>query len=90
MPTPDPAGAAPAAPAGPDFRLSPATEAVRVRVRAFVDAHLIPLESDRSSFDAHENIAPAPLAPRARGARADGLWAPQMPVGRGGMGLSTV
>ena len=73
-----------------DFRLAPETEALGRRVRRFVDERLIPLESDRASFDAHENIAPGPLARAREAARAEGLWAPQMPTARGGMGLSTV
>ena len=76
--------------AGPDFRLSPETEAVRARVHDFVDEHLLPLESDRDNFDAHENIAREPLARVRAAAKSAGLWAPQMPPARGGMGLSTV
>src|SRR5690606_2291648 len=50
----------------------------------------IPLESDPASFDEHENISkPLPEALRAR-ARAEGLWALQMPESRGGQGCSTV
>lgn len=75
---------------GPDFRLAPATEALRRRVRAFVDERLIPLEADRTNFDAHENIAHGPLARVREAAKDAGLWAPQMPVARGGLGLSTV
>ena len=92
MDTPAPpfpaAGSDPAA--GPDFRLDAATEAVRARVRDFVDERLIPLESDPDNFDAHENIAAGPLARVRDAARAEGLWAPQMPPSRGGMGLPTV
>jgi acyl-CoA dehydrogenase len=73
-----------------DFSLPPEIESVRLRVRAFVDERLIPLEADRASYDEHENIAPALLA-RLRGeAKAAGLWALQMPKARGGGGLPVV
>ncbi len=73
-----------------DFTLSPEIEDYRVQVRAFVDEHVIPLEADRSNYDAHGNIA-EPVLERVRGeARAAGLWAPQMPADRGGLGLDVV
>jgi acyl-CoA dehydrogenase len=71
-----------------DFSLSPEVDAIRRRIRAFVDDRLIPLEADPASYDEHENIA-RPLLERMRGqARAEGLWALQMPKERGGGGLS--
>ena len=73
-----------------DFSLSPEVEALRARIRRFVDERLIPLEADRANFDEHENIAPAVLA-RLRGeAKAEGIWALQMPVSLGGGGLTRV
>ena len=73
-----------------DFSLSPEMEALRGRIRTFVDTQIIPLEAKAESYDAHENIAETPLeALRAR-VKASGLWAPQMPVERGGLGLTTV
>ena len=73
-----------------DFSLAPEIEALRRKVRAFVDGEAIPLEADRANFDAHENIAAAPLERLRARAKAQGLWAPQMPVARGGLGLSMV
>jgi acyl-CoA dehydrogenase len=71
-----------------DFSLSPEVDAIHRRIRAFVDDRLIPLEADPASYDEHENIA-RPLLERMRGqARAEGLWALQMPKERGGGGLS--
>ena len=70
-----------------DFTLAPEVEAIRAAIRRFVDARLIPLEADRANYDAHENIAPAVLARLRAEARAEGLWALQMPVARGGRGL---
>ncbi|WP_135466925.1 acyl-CoA dehydrogenase family protein [Crenalkalicoccus roseus] len=71
-----------------DFSLTPEVDAVRRRIRAFVEERLIPLEADPASYDEHENIA-RPLLERMRAeARAEGLWALQMPKERGGGGLS--
>ncbi|RJF88977.1 acyl-CoA dehydrogenase [Oleomonas cavernae] len=73
-----------------DFTLSPEIDDYRRRIRAFVDANIIPLEADRANYDAHENIAHAPLQAMRAKAKAAGLWALQMPKARGGQGLSTV
>ncbi|MEX0696412.1 MAG: acyl-CoA dehydrogenase family protein [Dongiaceae bacterium] len=73
-----------------DFSLSPEIEGFRRRVRDFVAAEILPLETDPASYDAHENIAPAALAPLRAKAKAAGLWAPQMPKARGGQGLPMV
>jgi acyl-CoA dehydrogenase len=70
-----------------DFTLSPEVEDYRLRVRAFIDAEIIPLEADKASYDQHGNIAEAVLEAVRGKARAAGLWAPQMPVERGGLGL---
>jgi acyl-CoA dehydrogenase len=73
-----------------DFTLAPEIDEVRQRVRAFVEAHILPLEADPASFDAHENIAEPVLERVRERARAEGLWSLQMPKERGGGGLSTV
>ena len=39
-----------------DFTLPTHVEDFRLRYRAFVAEHLLPLESDPASFDEHENI----------------------------------
>jgi acyl-CoA dehydrogenase len=70
-----------------DFTLDPRSEAKRAAVREFVQDRLIPLESDRASYDAHENIAPALLATLRAEAKAAGLWCLQMPESVGGQGL---
>ena len=74
-----------------DFTLSPEIEDIRLRVRDFVDEHVLPLEADPENFADHENI------PRRRGSRRcarrrkkAGLWAPQAPKEYGGMGLPIV
>jgi acyl-CoA dehydrogenase len=73
-----------------DFTLSREGEALRVQIKAFVDQELIPLESRRASFDEHDNIALPLLQQMRQKAKASGLWSLQMPVGRGGRGLSMV
>jgi acyl-CoA dehydrogenase len=72
-------------PAG--FSLPPGIEDLRRRVRAFLDTHVLPVEIDRDNWDAHDNIRLDVLEPLRTKARAEGLWAPQAPRARGGMGL---
>jgi acyl-CoA dehydrogenase len=73
-----------------DFTLPPQLDDIRLRARAFVAEHVLPLEADPKSYDAHENIA-LPLLDQVRAkARAVGLWAPQAPQEFGGMGLPVV
>ncbi len=71
-----------------DFSLSPEIEALQKRIRDFVAAEILPLESDPATYDDHENIRPDLLEPLRVKAKAAGLWAPQMPEARGGLGLS--
>lgn len=73
-----------------DFTLSPEIDALRRQVRAFVAEHVLPLEHDRANYDAHENIRLDVLAGLRDKAKAEGLWAPQMPKDRGGLGLPMV
>lgn len=73
-----------------EFTLSPEIEAYRQRVRAFVNDRILPLEADATSYDAHENIR-EDLADDIRAqARAEGLWAFQMPKDRGGQDVGVV
>jgi len=73
-----------------DFSLPPEIETLRCKARAFIDAHVLPLEADRANYDAHENIRLDVLRPLRDKAKAEGLWAPQMPTARGGLGLPMV
>ena len=73
-----------------DFQLSPEIDALRLKVRDFVETQLIPLESDPDAYDEHENIAHGPLEIMRAKAREAELWAPQMPRERGGMGVGVV
>ena len=71
-----------------DFALSPDIAALCGEIRRFVDERLIPLEADLASYDAHENIDVTLLATLRAEARAQGLWALNVPVARGGRGLN--
>jgi len=71
-----------------DFTLPPHVEDYRMRYRAFIAEHLLPLESDSQSFDEHENIRLDLLDALRAKAKAAGLWAPQLPEDIGGRGLS--
>jgi acyl-CoA dehydrogenase len=73
-----------------DFTLTPRIEDFRTRIAAFVEDHILPVEADRANWDAHGNIAEAPLA-RLRGmARAQELWCLQLAPEHGGQGLDFV
>ncbi|UUZ67335.1 acyl-CoA dehydrogenase family protein [Polaromonas sp. P2-4] len=71
-----------------DFKLDSSTDSLRLRIRKFVDDELIPLEARPDAYDAHENINEDTLTKYRAKAREAGLWALQMPVARGGQGLS--
>jgi len=73
-----------------DYKISPEVEDYRLRLRAFVAEHILPLELDRGNLDSHEMIDLEPLERLRRLAKAAGLWAFQMPKERGGQGLDTV
>ncbi|MGA7390189.1 MAG: acyl-CoA dehydrogenase family protein [Pseudolabrys sp.] len=73
-----------------DFALSPEIEDLRLRVRAFVEEHVLPLEADPENFSEHENIPEARLAKVREKAKKAGLWAPQSPKEFGGMELPIV
>ena len=73
-----------------DFTLSPEIEDIRLRTRAFVAEHVLPLEADPGNYDAHENIRLDLLATVQAKAKSAGLWAPQAPKDYGGMGLPVV
>ena len=73
-----------------DFSLSPEINDYRLRVRAFVEQHVMPLEKDPTAFDAHENIQESRVAEIRALAKAEGLWAFQMPKEHGGAGLGVM
>ncbi|MEC8585046.1 MAG: acyl-CoA dehydrogenase family protein [Pseudomonadota bacterium] len=73
-----------------DFTLPPAIEEARRRARQFVEDEVLPVENNPTNYDDHENITLAALRPLRAKAKTAGLWAPQMPTERGGMGLPTI
>lgn len=70
-----------------DFSISPQLDALRREIAAFVEAEILPLESDPAAYDAHENIAPGPLEALRAKARAAGLWNLQLKPESGGRGV---
>jgi acyl-CoA dehydrogenase len=73
-----------------DFSLSPEIEDYRLRVRAFVEKNVLPLETQKEVFDEHENIREDVVAKVRAQAKAECLWAFQMPKSRGGQGIGVV
>lgn len=71
-----------------DFSLSPEVRKLRERIRSFVVEEIVPLESERTAYDDHDNIAEDVLQRLRDKARRAGVWAPQMPRERGGLGLA--
>ena len=73
-----------------DFTISRRVEDYRARIAAFVDAHVVPLESDPAAYDRHGNISLTELAPLRGLAKAEGLWCLQLKPETGGAGLDKV
>ena len=73
-----------------DFTLSPDIEHTRRRIGDFVATHVLPVEADPANLDRHEMLSEVVLAPLRALARAEGLWALQMPASRGGGGMGCV
>jgi acyl-CoA dehydrogenase len=73
-----------------EFTIPAEVEDVRARIAAFVERELIPLEGRREAYDAHENIAPEPLAEMRAKAKAEGLWCIQLKRETGGLGFGKV
>ena len=73
-----------------DFALSPEADELRLRIRAYVEERIIPLEADPASYDEHENIAKPLLETLRAEVKAKGLWALNMPQERGGGGQNMV
>lgn len=70
-----------------DFKISPRIEDYRARIAAFVEENILPAEADPAAWDAHGNIAHAPLADLRAKARAEGLWCLQLKAESGGQEL---
>ena len=61
-----------------NFEISTEIEDLRTRISAFVERELLPLESDRSSYDEHGNITLALLDQIRAKAKSEGLWTLQL------------
>ncbi|MBF9032682.1 acyl-CoA dehydrogenase [Rhodobacterales bacterium HKCCE2091] len=70
-----------------DFTISPRIEDYRARIARFVEREVLPLEEDRSNFDAHDNIRLDVLERVRDLARSEGLWCLQLKEETGGQGL---
>lgn len=70
-----------------DFTISPRIEDFRARIARFVGDAVMPVEADRANWDAHDNIAHAPLDALRQKAKAEGLWCLQLAPETGGQGL---
>ena len=70
-----------------DFTLPPRIEEYRARIARFVEDEILPVENDRSTWDAHGNIAAKPLEALRDKARDQGLWCLQLKPETGGQGL---
>ena len=73
-----------------DFNVSPEIENFRLRIRDFVENHVIPLEKDSTNFDKYEMLNEDTLQSIRNLAKKKKLWCLQMPKARGGQGLSFV
>jgi len=73
-----------------DFTLPKEIDDIARRTAQFVDEEILPLEASADNYDAHENISLELLAQMRIRAKQKGLWAPQAPKDRGGMGLPVV
>lgn len=73
-----------------DFTLPDDIRDLAEKTRKFVDQEIIPLETDPANYDGHENISLELLEKMRSRAKALGLWAPQAPRERGGMGLPVI
>ncbi|MCX7630764.1 MAG: acyl-CoA dehydrogenase family protein [Geminicoccaceae bacterium] len=73
-----------------DLTLPPELEELRTRVARFVDERLLPLEERPETWGEGEQIREDLLAELRAEVKARGLWCPQMPAERGGLGVGPV
>ena len=73
-----------------DFTLTPEIADLRDRIAKFVEQRILPIEAERSNWDAHDNIATEALSHLREAARAEGLWCLQLSPETGGRGLGKV
>ena len=73
-----------------DFTISPEIAALHDRIARFIDQDVLPVESDRSAWDPHENIGDEALQKLRQKARQEGLWCLQLSPDAGGLGLGKI
>lgn len=71
-----------------DFTIPSHVADLRDKIEAFVEEHLLPLESDAKAYDDHENIRLDLLDDMRARARDEGLWCLQLKKETGGGGLT--
>jgi acyl-CoA dehydrogenase len=71
-----------------DFDLSPELAELRLRVRAFMNAHVLPGEDAIVAEDRHKHHDT--LKRLQAQVKAEGLWTPHLPVSLGGRGLGVM
>lgn len=73
-----------------DFVLPDNIEALRLKVRDFVEQEVMPLEKDPANFDEHENLKEDVVAALREKAKPLGLWGFQVPKEYGGQDTGVV
>jgi len=73
-----------------DFAIPPRVEEFRARIARFVEDEILPVEENRTAWDAHGNIALDWLEALREKARDEGLWCLQLKPETGGQGLGKV
>ena len=73
-----------------DLKLPNNIEKLRNKTRYLVDKYIITLEAVASSFDINENINETLLNEIRDNVKLEGLWSPQMPKSRSGLGLGPI
>lgn len=71
-----------------DFTPSPEIEKLRAQIQHWVDDVLIPMEDDASIWGEGEMVTPSALDELRSRIKDAGLWCPQVPKDRGGLGLA--
>src|SRR3954468_17679310 len=86
LPSPDPSIQEQTMSAAASLKRNESLDSLRQRVASFVEERIMPIEADRANFDEHENIRLDVLEDVRAAVKQAGLWAPQMPRHRGGLG----
>jgi acyl-CoA dehydrogenase len=71
-----------------DFTIAPEVEDYRARIARFVEDEIMPVEDDKTAYDAHENIKLDRLDILREKAKSEGLWCLQLKKETGGQGLN--